>query len=186
MRRIGKGFSRVDTPLFDGMLVQQQVQDVEDAAEDEDDDNKVSAEPTPPSLTPATTSPPYQPKPIPSPPQAETAQLSSPPPQQPSQNADVSQSAMALLNTLRMHPNEGGIAELDADEEVTLEDIDAEVAMDADDTDEAEPAKVKEVIEVTATKLMTDVVTIAATTITAAQVPKVSASRRRKGVVVTT
>nr|GEY44955.1 hypothetical protein [Tanacetum cinerariifolium] len=36
MRRIGKGFSRVDTPLFDGMLVPQQAQDVEDTAEDED------------------------------------------------------------------------------------------------------------------------------------------------------
>nr|GEW80136.1 hypothetical protein [Tanacetum cinerariifolium] len=37
MRRVGKGFSGVDTPLFDGMLVPQQAQDVEDAAEDEDD-----------------------------------------------------------------------------------------------------------------------------------------------------
>nr|GEY40491.1 hypothetical protein [Tanacetum cinerariifolium] len=40
MRRIGKGFLGVDTLLFDGMLVQQQVQDVEDAAEDEDDDHE--------------------------------------------------------------------------------------------------------------------------------------------------
>nr|GEV04337.1 hypothetical protein [Tanacetum cinerariifolium] len=52
MRRISKGFSGVDTPLFDGMLVQQQVRVVEDVAEDEDDDNEVSAEPTPPSPTP--------------------------------------------------------------------------------------------------------------------------------------
>nr|GEV32024.1 hypothetical protein [Tanacetum cinerariifolium] len=57
MRRIGKGFSRVDTPLFNGLLVQQQVQTVKDAAEDEDDDNEVYAERTPPSPTPATPPP---------------------------------------------------------------------------------------------------------------------------------
>nr|GEW82777.1 hypothetical protein [Tanacetum cinerariifolium] len=43
MRRTSKGFSGVDTPLFNGMLVQQQVQAVEDAAEDEDDDNEEDA-----------------------------------------------------------------------------------------------------------------------------------------------
>nr|GEV33592.1 hypothetical protein [Tanacetum cinerariifolium] len=58
MRRIGKGFSGVDTPLFDGMLVQQQVQAVKDGAEDEDDDNEVSAKPTLPSPTPDTPPPP--------------------------------------------------------------------------------------------------------------------------------
>nr|GEV63258.1 hypothetical protein [Tanacetum cinerariifolium] len=100
MRRIGKGFSGVDTPLFDGMLVQQQVHAVEDATEDEDDDNKVSAKPTPPSPTPATPPPSPTQEHIPSPPQAQTAQPSSPPPQQPSQTADISQSAMTLLNIL--------------------------------------------------------------------------------------
>nr|GEX13362.1 putative ribonuclease H-like domain-containing protein [Tanacetum cinerariifolium] len=47
MRRIGKRFSKVDTPLFDGMLVQQ-VQDVVDVTEEEDDDNEDidEAEPT--------------------------------------------------------------------------------------------------------------------------------------------
>nr|GFC19453.1 hypothetical protein [Tanacetum cinerariifolium] len=107
MRRIRKGFSRVDTPLFDGMLVPQQDQDVEDAAEDEDDVNEVSYEPTPPSPTPATPPPPSQqeytpPLPpqqeyIPSPPQDETTQPSSLPQQQPLQNAEIS---MTLLNTL--------------------------------------------------------------------------------------
>nr|GEX59399.1 hypothetical protein [Tanacetum cinerariifolium] len=76
----------------------------------------------------------------------------------------------------------GGIIELDANEDITLETIDAE---DADDNDEAVPAKVKEVIEVvTAAKLMTDEVTTAATTITATQMPKASAPRIRKGVVI--
>nr|GEV96958.1 hypothetical protein [Tanacetum cinerariifolium] len=79
----------------------------------------------------------------------------------------------------------GKIAELDANEDVTLEAVDAEVAMEADDTDEAEPAKVEEVIEVvTAAKLMTKVVTTVVTTITTAQVPKASAPRRRRGVVI--
>nr|GEU33529.1 putative ribonuclease H-like domain-containing protein [Tanacetum cinerariifolium] len=70
------------------------------------------------------------------------------------------------------------IAELDADEDATLEEV---VAKD----DEAEPAELKEVIEVVTTaKLMTEVVTAAATTITAAPMPKASAARRRKGVVI--
>nr|GEU50051.1 retrovirus-related Pol polyprotein from transposon TNT 1-94 [Tanacetum cinerariifolium] len=72
----------------------------------------------------------------------------------------------------------GKIAKLDADEDVTLEEVDAKVAMDADDTDETEPAKVKEVV--TGAKLMTEVVTTAATTITVAQVPKASAPRKMK------
>nr|GFC78350.1 hypothetical protein [Tanacetum cinerariifolium] len=65
MRRISKGFLGVDTPLFDNMLVQQQVQDNTEVEKDED--NEVSDAPTPPSPTPATTSLPQQ-APIPSPP----------------------------------------------------------------------------------------------------------------------
>nr|GEV11997.1 hypothetical protein [Tanacetum cinerariifolium] len=111
MRRIGKGFSRVATPLFDGMLVPQQARNVKDAAEDANDDTEVFVEPTPPSPTPATTPPPPRPQQelIPSPPQtastllpshhqAQTAQPSSPPPQQTSQPDDLSKSAMTLLN----------------------------------------------------------------------------------------
>nr|GEY58028.1 reverse transcriptase [Tanacetum cinerariifolium] len=53
------------------------------------------------------------------------------------------------------------------------------------DTDEAEPAKVEEVLEVvTAAKLMTKVVSNATPITTAAQVPKASAPRRRRGVVI--
>nr|GEV63122.1 hypothetical protein [Tanacetum cinerariifolium] len=152
-------------------------QDVKDVAEDEDDDNVVSAKPTPPSLAPATPSP-----------------------------------SPAQEHILRMHPNRGEITELDANVDVTLEEVDAKVAMDADvqgrlaesqvkvyhldlqhaekvlsmqDTDEVEPTEVEEVIEVvTDAKLITEVVNIAATTITAAQVPKDSAPRRRMGVVI--
>nr|GEU93390.1 hypothetical protein [Tanacetum cinerariifolium] len=55
------------------------------------------------------------------------------------------------LHKKRMHPNRGKMAKIDADEDVTLEEVaakvdiakDAEVAKDADD-DEAEPAELKE------------------------------------------
>nr|GEY46212.1 hypothetical protein [Tanacetum cinerariifolium] len=53
------------------------------------------------------------------------------------------------------------------------------------DIDEEEPTEVKEVLElVTAAKLITEVVTTAEPTTTAAQVRKVSAPRRRRGVVI--
>nr|GEV59960.1 hypothetical protein [Tanacetum cinerariifolium] len=245
IRRVGKGFSGVDTPLFDGMLVTQQAQDVEDA-KDEDDVNEVSANPTSPSPTPTTSPPPPQPKHIPSPPRADTAQTSPPRQHQPSQTAKIS---MTLLNTLletcatltkqvanleqdkkvgtsqRVESSidtfmddqedaskQGGIAELDADEDVTLEEVDTKVTKDADvqgrleesqakvyhmdlehadkvlsmqETNKAEPAEVEEVIEVvTAAKLMIEVVTTAAPTITAALVPKASAPRRRRGAII--
>nr|GEV63472.1 ribonuclease H-like domain-containing protein [Tanacetum cinerariifolium] len=59
IRRISKGFSGVETHLFDAMLVPQQVHDDVEVEEDEDeDDNEVSAASTPPIPTPATTPPP--------------------------------------------------------------------------------------------------------------------------------
>nr|GFC03585.1 hypothetical protein [Tanacetum cinerariifolium] len=51
IRRIGKGFSRVETPLFDTMLVQPQVYDAAEVDEEDEDDNEVSDTPTPPSPT---------------------------------------------------------------------------------------------------------------------------------------
>nr|GEV50321.1 hypothetical protein [Tanacetum cinerariifolium] len=227
MRRVGKGFSGVDTLLFEGMLVPQQVNDdVADVA------------PTPP----------------PSPHQSPIAQPSSPPQPQPSQTPNIS---MDLLSTLletcttltrkvenleqdkiaqaleitkikqrvwrlekrlillwmirRMHPNRGEIAKIDDDEDVTLEEVDAEVTKDiyvqgrleesqaqvyhldsehaqkvlSMQDDEAEPAELKEVIEVVITaKLMTEVVTAATTTITVAPMPQASAARRRNNVVI--
>nr|GFA39786.1 hypothetical protein [Tanacetum cinerariifolium] len=80
MRRISKCFSGVETPLFDTMLVQPQ-------ADAEDDDNEVSAAPTPPLPTPATKPPSHIHEPLPptqepisSPPQAPPTSPSSPPP----------------------------------------------------------------------------------------------------------
>nr|GEX54602.1 ribonuclease H-like domain, reverse transcriptase, RNA-dependent DNA polymerase [Tanacetum cinerariifolium] len=98
MRRIGKGFSGVETPLFDTMLVQPQVHDAAEVEKDGDDE--VSAAPTHPSHTPATTPPPPQQEPIPSPPPALPALPSSPPHAQPTQSTHTSKSLMTLLNTL--------------------------------------------------------------------------------------
>nr|GEZ08022.1 hypothetical protein [Tanacetum cinerariifolium] len=113
MRRVCKGFSGVDTLLFDGMLVPQQEHDdvVDDITDDvvaNVADADADAEPTPPSPTPATTSPP-QPVLIPLPSQVEStpppsprhspiSPPSSPPPQQPpSHDAAIS---IDLLNKL--------------------------------------------------------------------------------------
>nr|GEZ71173.1 hypothetical protein [Tanacetum cinerariifolium] len=61
----------------------------------------------------------------------------------------------------------------------------AEKVLSMQDTDEEEPAEMEEVLEVVkAAKLMTEVVTNAQPTTNAAQVPKPSAPRRRKGVII--
>nr|GEW41951.1 hypothetical protein [Tanacetum cinerariifolium] len=127
------------------------------------------------------------------------------------ENLEQDKIAQALEITKRMHPNRGIIALIDADEDVTLEEVDAakdtKVAKDADvqerleesqtqvyhidlehadkvlsmQDDKAEPTELTEVTEVVTTaKLMTKVVTTAASTITVAP----STARRRKGVVV--
>nr|GEU48985.1 hypothetical protein [Tanacetum cinerariifolium] len=102
----------------------------------------------------------------------------------------VKSSAETVMDDQEDASKQGGkIAKLYTDEDVTLEEVNAEVTKDADvqgrRSDEAEPAKVEEVIEVvTAAKLMIEAVTTAATPITAASVPKVSAPRRRRGVII--
>nr|GEY46044.1 hypothetical protein [Tanacetum cinerariifolium] len=171
MRRVGKGFSGVDTPLFEGMLVQQQVADdiddvvaanvlADDVADVVADDviadvvAHVAAEPTPPSPT-----------------------LTPPPPQQEEVAADVDAAKDAK------------VAE-DADVQGRLEESQAQVyhidlkyankVLSIQD-DEPEPAELKEVIEVVTTaNIMTEVVTAAAATIT----PAPSVARRRKWVVI--
>nr|GEV93147.1 reverse transcriptase domain-containing protein [Tanacetum cinerariifolium] len=142
MRRIGKGFSGVETPLFATMLVQPQ------AAEEEDDDDEVSASRTPPSPTLVTTptTPIHEPslplqEPITSPSQVPLAPPSSPAHEQPTQPTHTFESSMTLLNTLmetllhkglnppitllwmlrRMHLNKGKLAKLDTDVDTTVE-----------------------------------------------------------------
>nr|GEV90220.1 hypothetical protein [Tanacetum cinerariifolium] len=208
MSRVGKGFSGVDTPLFEGMLVSQQVHDDIDAATKNED----AAEPTPPSPTPTTTPPPPQQELISSPPQVAPtlppsphqcpiSQPLSPLTQQPSHTTNIS---MDLLNTL-----------LEACTTLTkkVENLEQDkIAQALEITklkqrvrrlehkrklkvsgfkrlrkdDEAEPAELKEVIKVATTaKLMIEVVTVAAaTTITAAPMPKANQTRRRRGVII--
>nr|GEU38623.1 putative ribonuclease H-like domain-containing protein [Tanacetum cinerariifolium] len=220
---------RYEKPGLSGMnlvllwLLLSSVLPQDDTELEEDEDNEVSAALTPPSPTPATTSPPQQ-ECIPLPPQAQSARPSSPPQQQPTQTAGISESSMTLLNKLmktcatltqqlanleqdkvaqaleivklkqRVRKLEKkrrtkhswlkrlrkvGIAQrVESSNDTVMEDQE-------DDTDETEPAEVEEVLEVvTAAKLMTEVVTSATPITTAAQVPKASASRRRRGVVI--
>nr|GEZ56643.1 hypothetical protein [Tanacetum cinerariifolium] len=235
MRKVGKGFSGVDTLLFEGMLVPQQVQvDIDAAAEDED-----AAEPTPPS--PTTTPPPLQQELIhstshvaptlpPSLHQYPIAPPSSPSPQQPPSH-DVAIS-MDLLNQLletcatptkkvgnleqdkvaqaieiiklkqrvrklektrklkasgRMHQNRGKIAEIDAYEDVTLEEVAAEVAKEVAVQGRLEESQAHVYhldLEHAQKVLIVVAATTTATTITAAPMPTASAPRRRNGVVI--
>nr|GEW36112.1 hypothetical protein [Tanacetum cinerariifolium] len=147
MKRFLLSWRGWDTSLFDGMLVPQQAQNVEDVAEDEDAVNEVSTDLTPPSPTPATPSSPPQPKHIPSSPHAEAAQLSPPPQPQPSHHTKISMTLLSqLLETYATLNKEvanleqdkegaskkGEIAKLVADEDVTFEDVAAEETKDAD------------------------------------------------------
>nr|GEX13608.1 uncharacterized mitochondrial protein AtMg00810-like [Tanacetum cinerariifolium] len=200
--RVGKGFSGVKTPLFEGMIVVQQADDVADegaAGVDVDVVPAVADEPYIPSPTPTTQPPPpSQELPstsqvIPTPPPSLIAQPSSPlQQQQPLQPTHDAKILMDLIQTL-----------LETYEDVTLKDVavvakevevkkDDEIEENADD-DELEPAELKEVVEVVTTaKLMKEVVTAAAATFTAATTlitaatitAAPNAARRRKGVVI--
>nr|GEX31170.1 acidic leucine-rich nuclear phosphoprotein 32 family member A [Tanacetum cinerariifolium] len=255
IRRVGKGFYGVDTPLFEGMIVAQQADDVADkgaASVDVDVVHAAADKPSIPSPTPTTSPPPpSQELPLtlqvlPTPPPSPIAQPPSPQQQpQPSYDAEISLDLLYTLletcttlirrvehleqdkiaqtleiiklkqgvknlerrNKLKlsklMRMKKGGIiANIDADEIVTLKDVaavenTAEIEENANvlsmQDDELEPAELKEVMEVVSTtKLMAEVVTTASTTITAATTLILvaiinvapSASRRRQGVVI--
>nr|GEX11513.1 hypothetical protein [Tanacetum cinerariifolium] len=101
-----RDFSRVETPLFESMIVAHQADDVADevaAGVDIDDVPAANAEPILPSPTPTTQPPPSQELPstshvIPTPPPSLIAEPSSPPqPQQPTHDVEIS---MDLLHTL--------------------------------------------------------------------------------------
>nr|GFA14078.1 hypothetical protein [Tanacetum cinerariifolium] len=87
------------------------------------------------------------------------------------------------------------IADMDEDIEVNLQEAQAKAynldlqhskkVLSMHDIDEEEPAEVEEVLEVVkATKLFIEVVTSDEPTTTAAQVPKASAPRKRRGVII--
>nr|GEV27784.1 hypothetical protein [Tanacetum cinerariifolium] len=243
MRRIEKGFFRVDTPLFEGMIVAQQDDDIADeGAANVVVDNVPAAvdEPTIPSPTP-TTQPPPPSQDLPStsqvqptPPPSLIAQPPSPQQQpQPPQSSHDAKISMDLLHTLletctTLTRRGMIISSMDAYVDVTLKDVaditkevvvDAEIKESADvqgrqaesqaqiyqidlehadkvlsmQDDEVEPTELQEVVEVVTTaKLITEVVTAASATITAAITPLTaaaitttpSAARRRKGVVI--
>nr|GEW90650.1 ribonuclease H-like domain, reverse transcriptase, RNA-dependent DNA polymerase [Tanacetum cinerariifolium] len=130
------------------------------STEDED-----AAEPTPPSPTPATT-------PLP-PPQQE---LISSPPQEIGKEEKV--------ESFRIQEIEEGeeITELDADEDVTLEEVAAEVTKDAEFQGMLEESQAQ-VYHLDLEHAQKVLITTA-TTITAAPVPKASALRKRRGVII--
>nr|GFC23919.1 hypothetical protein [Tanacetum cinerariifolium] len=164
------------------MLVSQQVQGVvTDAAEDEDDANVISTKPTPPSPTSATTPPPQQ-ELIPSSSKDKIAQAI--------EITKIKQRVMKLEKKKKLKAS--GFKRLrkgrlpDSQAQVYHLDIEhAQNVLSMQETDKVEPAEVEEVLEmVIVAKLMTEVVTIATTPIIATPIPKESAPRRRKGVII--
>nr|GEX36491.1 hypothetical protein [Tanacetum cinerariifolium] len=155
MRRVGKGCSEVETPLFKGMLVTREPEEQGDAEEQGTDDNAVKEPDTAvseddvesqsiPSPTPPT-SPPQQPQDIPS----------------TSQRVDTSDNTNMedVSNQGRM------IDELDRDEVLSMQEDEPEV---------------QEAVEVVTTaKLITEVIAAVSETVSAvaAVVPTVTASR---------
>nr|GEV30515.1 retrovirus-related Pol polyprotein from transposon TNT 1-94 [Tanacetum cinerariifolium] len=185
----GKGFSGIETPSFEGMIVAQQVDDVADegaASVNIDDVPAVDSEPTIPSPPPTT----QQPPPSQEQEQPSTLQIA-----QALEITKLKQRVKKLemrnklkVSKLRRLKKVGTaqrvetsddtvmddvskqgeiIANMDADEDVTLKDV-AAVEKDSEVKKDAEPAELKEVVEVVTTaKLMTEVVTTAVATSTA-------------------
>nr|GEU55594.1 retrovirus-related Pol polyprotein from transposon TNT 1-94 [Tanacetum cinerariifolium] len=241
MRRVGKGFSRVETLLFEGMIVELHVAEGADEVHDEGvlvvgvtDEGDVSAandevptaveEPSIPSPTPPT--PPPQPsQDVPSTSQDKVAQALEITKLKTRVKKLERRNKASKLKRLKkvgstqridtsddtvmddVSKQEGIIANIDADEDVVLEDAkdvaaDAKDGQDADideNEKESEPAELQEVVDVA--KIITEVVTAASdtitaasTTITVANVPAATTaaastltaapSRRRKGVVI--
>nr|GFC71893.1 hypothetical protein [Tanacetum cinerariifolium] len=127
MRRVGKGFSGVETPLFQGMLVPQQAADAVDdivvgsvPTDDDvaDDVPAADAEPTPPSPPPIQELP-FTSQVSPTPPPSPTAQ-----PLSPLQQQQPTIISMDLLKNLL--ETWGIIVDLDADKDVTLEEVNVE------------------------------------------------------------
>nr|GEX02340.1 putative ribonuclease H-like domain-containing protein [Tanacetum cinerariifolium] len=185
MRRVGKGFFRVETPLFGGMLVALEVEEG-DADENVEDVNAGAAAEVQPT-----------------PPQSPQAQQPTPQQQPPSQDAGISMDLLQnLIDTcttltrrvehleqdkiaqaleitklksrvkklekrnkasrLKRLKKVRMIADMDADADVVLEEA-KDVATDiVKDEEETKPAKLQEVVDVvTTTKIITEVVTAA-------------------------
>nr|GEY04107.1 hypothetical protein [Tanacetum cinerariifolium] len=98
IKRIGKGYSGVETPLFNTMLVQPQVQDADEVEEYKDNNEAL-----------------------------EFVKL-----KQRVKKLEKKRRSKSSGLKRRMHLNKRKIAKLDADEDVTLVDVDTTVGMDAD------------------------------------------------------
>nr|GEV75336.1 hypothetical protein [Tanacetum cinerariifolium] len=205
MRRVGKGFSEVETPLFEGVLVEQQVVEKGDADRNDEEVNagdaakrdvsaaheevpNAPAEPSIPSPTPPTPTPqPSQDIPF-------TSQVQPTPPQSPRRVKKLERRHKVRVLKLRRLQKVGTlqrvetsdetvmddvsnqgrmIAEMDPDADVILEDDnedDREVVDAVKDVEDVKPTEVQEVVEVVTTaKIITEVVTAASETITAAE-----------------
>nr|GEV94897.1 hypothetical protein [Tanacetum cinerariifolium] len=192
MWRVGKGFSWVETPLFEGMIVEQVIEEggakrehvEEDTAAHRDDTTAQEddlQEPSIPSPTPPTP-PPQQPQDLPSTSQlkrrvkklekekrVKVLKLRRLKRVGTSQRVDTSEDTVMddASNQERI------IDDLDKDDDVALmddkeEDKKEEEAKVVEDDQEDEPAKVQEVVDVVTTaKLITKVVTAASETVVA-------------------
>nr|GEV60105.1 putative ribonuclease H-like domain-containing protein [Tanacetum cinerariifolium] len=178
---VGKGFSKVDTPLFEGMIMAQQVDDIADegAASVAVDDVPTAADELTIPLPTPTTQPPPPSQDIPSISQKlerrnklKVSKLRSLKRVGTAQRVDTSD------DTVMDDVSKQGriIASMDANVDVTLKDV-ADIAKKV-----VVDVEIEEIEVVTTAKLMTKMVTITVddTPITAAY----SAARRRKGVVI--
>nr|GEV89191.1 hypothetical protein [Tanacetum cinerariifolium] len=199
MRRVGKGFSRVETPLFEGMIMAQQANDVADEGAAGVDVDVVPAAKDKVAQALEIIKLKQRVKKLERKNKLKVFGLRRLKKVRTAQRIDFSR------DTVMDDVSKQGeiIAHIDTDEDVTQKDVvvvdkevkvekDAEIEENADD-DELEPVELKEVVEVVTTdKLMTEVVTAASATITAATTPSTTATltiapssaRRRKGLVI--
>nr|GEU84399.1 retrovirus-related Pol polyprotein from transposon TNT 1-94 [Tanacetum cinerariifolium] len=187
---VGKGFFGVDTPLFEGMIVAQQDDDITDegaASVAVDDVPAAADEPTIPSPTP-TTQPPPPSQDLPSTSQGRIiASMDADVDVTLKDVADIAKEVALDAEIEKSADVQGRQVESQAQiYQIDLEHADKVLSMQ---DDKLEPAELKEVVKVVTTaKLMTEVVTIASATITAADTlitaTAPSAARRKKGVVI--
>nr|GEW63776.1 hypothetical protein [Tanacetum cinerariifolium] len=206
MRRVGKGFSGVETPLFEGMVVAQEV--VEGVADEMHDEGvHVAVQPHSPQPQP------QQDAGIPMNLLQEVMDTCTALTRRVEHlELDTVAQAMEIkklkrrVKKLKRRNKERMTTDIDADADVVLEEA-KDVADDAKDDhankvlsmykEESKPAELQEVVDiVTTTKIITKVVTVASTTINVVDVPipaatttaalKLTAapSKKRKGVVI--
>nr|GEX46581.1 hypothetical protein [Tanacetum cinerariifolium] len=121
MRIVGKGFSRVDTPLFATMLVQPQpsIAEEEDEGEEQETDTSESSMTLLNTLTETCTTL-----------SQKVAQLEQDKVAQALEILKLNKRVKKLEKQRRMHSNRGKIAEIDADEDITLVDIETQVDLE--------------------------------------------------------